>query len=215
MPTLSELTTRIREALGVDDSYEAAIIPFGIERTAKRLLRDYHFPWSVSKQTYTGLAAGKQDYTLPVGFKKELAVFFYDTEDKTYGDPLGKKDGFTLLGSDGVPRHYWVWNGNLSTDIVLDADNASTTNLILWYESLDWAANQTWMLDRFDDMLFTYCVFRMATEFSKPELAQLYGQIWTDDRTSLAVYLNELEFDNTENYLREARSFPTERYPRS
>lgn len=198
----------------MDDSYDASIIPFGIQRAMTRLLRDYHFPWSVAKATIVTVS-GARDFILPAGFKKELMVMFYDTADDTYTLPLLKREGMVLPGEDGVPRQYWLWGNNLSTDIKIEAGDVATTRLVLWYESLDWAVNEGWMIDRFEDMIFTYATFRLAAELNKPELAGLYGQLWGDDRSSLAVYLNELEFDNAIFMQREAANPRSERYPAS
>jgi hypothetical protein len=213
MTAFTDLVTRVREALSVDESYEATIIPYGIKRAGKRLLRDYHFPWAVQKQVFANLAAGSKDYAMPTAYKKELLVRFFDTEDLTYSNSLAKSDGPVLIAEDGVPRKYWIWGGSISTDIVLDATQAATTQLEVWFESLDWDANETWLLARFEDILYTYSTFRIAAEKNKTELAQIYASLWTDEQRSLAIYLNELEFDNQEFYRRESSAVLRDRYP--
>lgn len=210
--TLADLIVRIREAMSVDASYDAEIIPHGIERAATRLLRDYHFPQAVQKHVYPTVA-GSQDYVLPDGFKKELLVYFFDKQEIAWGNPLTKREGFVKPYSDGVPRHYWFWGNNLTTDIVIDAGSAPVTDLILWYESRDWLTNQDWMLNQFDDVLFTYTVFRLAAERQNKELAETFGILWGDERTSLAIYVNELEFDNGEYVQREVAERHQRRYP--
>jgi hypothetical protein len=56
-------------------------------------------------------------------------------------------------------------------------------------------------------------LLRGAAVFRKPDVAQIYSQLWADERQSLAVYANELEWNNAVIYQREARGFPSERYP--
>jgi hypothetical protein len=214
MAAIDDLVTRIREAMKVDASYETTIIPYGVKRAGVRLLRDYHFPWSVNKEEYTPIAAGQQNYALPSGFKKELGLYFYDRVDLTYSEPLLKREGFVLPGLDGVPRHYWLWNGNLSTDIKIPDADANNLDLVLWYESISWEDNMDWMLERFEDVLFTLATFRLATEHQKKELSEIFGILWADDRTALAKYANELEFDNAVFVQREARGPDPARYPR-
>jgi hypothetical protein len=212
MGVIADMVPRVREALSVDSSYDNEIIPYGIQRAMTRFLRDYNFPWSLKTETFTGLVAGQRSYELPAGFKKELGVLFYDTTDETYSDPLLKREGFVLPYSDGIPRHYWMSDGQLHTDIALAAADAATTNLVLYYQSLDWAENEEWMVDRFEDMLFTFATFRLAAEKNKKEVAEIYGALWQDDRQSLAIYLNELEFDNQIFIQREAQTVHTDRY---
>lgn len=210
--TIEELVPRVRQALSVSDTYDAEVIPYGIQRQMTRLLRDYHFPWSVRREIYAP-AANQQDYTLPANFKKELMLYFADVNTGGYGEPLGKREGFTLPPSDGEARHYWVWQGKFSTDLKVPVADASTTRLILWYESMGWEDNEEWLLERFEDMVFTLSTFRLAAELNKKELAEIYGALWADDRQALAIYLNELEFDNGVYVQREAVRFRTERYP--
>lgn len=213
MGTIADMVPRVREALSVDSSYDDEIIPYGIQRAMTRFLRDYNFPWSLKKTTFAGLVSGQQEYTLPAGFKKEVGVAFYDTTALTYSEPLLKREGFTLPFSDGIPRHYWLADGKLSTDIKLPASTFATTNLILWYQSLSWSANESWLVDRFEDLLFTFATFRLAAEKGKKEVAEIYGALWQDDRTALAIYLNELEFDNQVFIQREAPGWRSDRYP--
>jgi hypothetical protein len=213
MPTLAEVATRVREALAVDASYETAIIPYAIQRCGKRLLRDYHFPWAVQREVVTDLTADQRDFALPVGFKKELMVQFHDTTDASFGTPMLKREGFTGPNEDNVPRYYWMWNGNITLDAGPAEADLPGLELHLWYESMDWATNETWMLENFEDLLFTFTVFRLAAEKNKKELAEIYGTMWADDRVSLAKYANELQFDNSIFMQREATKARGDRYP--
>lgn len=213
MTTEAELVTRIREGLSLDESYEDSIIPAGLARVANRLLRDYHFPWAVARETYSSLSTGQQTYSLPTGFKKELHLRFYDTADECWTDALLKREGFTLPNSDNTPKYYWLEDGNLHTDIKIPAEAAANTELVLWYESMSWDFNKWWMIDRFEDLLYTFAVFRIAAERGKKEIAEIFGALWADDRMGLAIYLNELQFDNSIFMQREAKVNTAERYP--
>lgn len=213
MSTLEQLTARIREALSVDVTYEAEIIPFAIDRAARRLLRDYHFPWAIAKKVFTGLTVGQQDYTLPLALKKELLVLFYDTVDDSYSRPLLKREGFLLPRTDGEPRYYWLYSSKLVTDVKVPVESTASLELHVWYESADPALNMDWLLSRFEDILFTYTTFRLAAERGKKEVAEIYGPLWMDERQALAVYLNELEFDNMELVQREPDQSNLSRYP--
>lgn len=215
MGDIANLVPRVRETLKVDSSYDAEIIPFGIQRAMTRLLRDYHFPWSVRTVPFTGLTANQTQYTLPSDFKKDLMVQFYDTAALAYSDPLDKVSGFRRANSDGVPRFFWLAGNKLNTDIKLPAAEIATTQLLLTYESLSWSINESWMIDQFEDMIYTLSVFRLATELNKEELAKLFATLWGDDRQALAIYTNELEFDNGVYTQRESKPPRGERYPRS
>lgn len=207
------LVERIRQGLSLDQSYSAEIIPFCLQRQVKRLLRDYNFPWSIVVEMYSGLVADQQEYVLPAGFRKELMVTFYDTELKCHTAPLLKREGFQHPPEDGSPRYYWQTGNSIWTDLLLPVDETDNTELWLWYQSLDYAANIPWMIERFEDALYTVVMFRLAAELGKQEIAQTFGTLWADDRTALAIYLNELEFDNMEFVQRETRRPSLDRYP--
>lgn len=203
----------VREALGVSSSYDDTDIPSLLRRSIKRLLRDYHFPKSVMRFEFAAPHLNEQSFTLPEGFKKDLAVQLYDPADGgSWSDPLFKREGFVRPQLDGVPRYYWLEGATLVLDTSLSGGRESFT-LQLFAESTDVAAHEGWFTEDFEDVLFTYAVFRGAAEKRKPEVAQIYGPLWQDERTSLAIFLNELEFGNMEIMMHAPTQAPTDRYP--
>lgn len=212
--TVAALTPRVREALGVASSYDAETIPALIRRSIKRLLRDYHFPKSIQKQAFTNLILGSKEYTTPAGFKKALLLQFYDPTAGAWSEPLRRSEGFRLPQPDGVPRYYWAEGTKLVTDTKLAISQVGLT-LELYYESMDLASNETWMVADFEDVLFYHSVFRGAAEMRKPEVMQAFAPLWQEEAQSLAIYLNELEFDNLEMQMKELQPRLRERYPAS
>ena len=212
--SVAALVPKVRKAVGVSSSYDDEDIPDLIRRCIKRLLRDYHFPKSVVKVEYDSLTLGQQEFELPAGFKKELRVQFYDGTGTTptWSDPLQKRDGFVLPQSRGYARYYWLVGNNLVIDTPLK-DGWEDTTLQLWAESVDVTTHEGWFTEDFEDLLFIFASLRGAVEYQKSEQAQLYGALWEEDKTSLAVYANELEFGNLNMQLNEPRERPIERYP--
>lgn len=212
--TVAALVPRVRESLGVSASYDAETIPALIRRSIKRLLRDYHFPKSVHREEFLNLFLNSQEYTLPAGFKKELLVQFYDPVTTSWSEPLLKAEGFRLPNSEGYPRYYWLEGLKLHTDTPLDISRVGFT-LQLWHESMDVAANEDWFTEDFEDAVYYHAVFRGAAEMRKPEVMQAFAPLWQDEVTSLAIYTNELEFDNLHMVQREPAARRGERYPKS
>lgn len=210
--SIAEMVPALREALSVDNSFDATIIGMA-ERCMKRLLRDYHFPKSLRLQAYTNLILGAKEYTLPAGFKKEHLIRFYDPVEGTYTHGLTKREGPVGLPLDGIPRHYWLQGAKFITDIAIEAESVGIT-MQLFYESMDVAGNESWFVGDFEDVLFTFTMYRGASELQKPDLAKSYAALWAEDRTSLAVYANELEFDGSEFYMNAAAPVSPTRYPK-
>lgn len=214
--SVAGLTPRVREALGVSSSYDAETIPALIRRSIKRLLRDYHFPKSLIREDFTELFINSDEFTLPDGFKKEYRVNFYDDSSGVdyWSDPLFKSETFRLPQPDGFPRYYWLEGTKLKTDTPLPESMVGFT-LQLYYESWSVDDNETWFTEDFEDVLFYHSVFRGAAEMRKPEVMQAFAPLWMDEQQSLAIYTNELEFDNLEIRMREPSRQIVERYPRS
>lgn len=204
----------VRSALGVSSSYDDEKIPDLVRRTINRLLRDYHFPKAVKRQDFTNLFLDSQEFTLPDGFKKELEFRLFNPADETYTDPLEKKDSFQLPSALAAPTYYWLEGTKLIIDTPLDSARVGFS-AFLWYESMDVASNEDWICNDFPDSVLYFSVVRGAAEFRKPEVAQVYGALWADERESLAIYTAELEWNNVAIYQREARRIPMERYPAS
>lgn len=210
--TVDTLVPLVRSALGVSSSYDDEKIPDLIRRTINRLLRDYHFPKAVKKYEFTNLLLGSKEFTLPAGFKKELEVRLYNPTDVSWSEPLRKKERFQLPYPDGSQMFYWLEGTKLIIDTKLDSAQVGWS-LVLWHESMDVASNEAWLCDDFPDSVMYFSIVRGAAEFRKPEVASIYGPLWTDERESLAIYTNELEWNNTEIRMREPAGYPSERYP--
>lgn len=198
MPTKTEFATLLQDRLGVDSSYVTdGDLPASVTRYLRRFLRDYNFPKSLRLQAWEDIVAGTQIYALPAAFKKQEAVYFYDDTGATpaYGEPLLRREFRVLPESDGIARYYWITGTNLYTDITIDADSAGV-NLHMIYQSLDPDDNETWMLSDLEDILFSFSMYRLSVELGKPELTKIWKPVWEEDRTAIAIYANELEYDD-------------------
>lgn len=209
---IEELIPRVRSALGVNASYETTEIPGLIRDAANRLLRDYHFPKAVKKATFGPAVEGDFSFALPIGFKKELEVRYFDPEGEAYSDPLVKRERFQLPYPSGVPHYYWLEG----TDLLVDTPYSTSMegfSTFLWYESMDVDGN-LWLTTDFPAAVRYLAIVRGCAEFRKPEVMQVYAPLWQDEQQSLAIYLNELEWNNAEIMMREARRPAPCRYPR-
>ena len=191
-----------------------------LRRCIKRLLRDYHFPKSVRQLDYT-TSLGASAFTLPAGFKKEGLVKWYDpSDDGSWSDPLNKTGGFRRPQPDDVPRWYWLQGLDLRIDTPVH-ESMTGFKLQLFYESLlvqDVGAelgNEDWFTVDFEDVLFYYAVLKGAAEHRKPEVAAVFGPLWQDERASLAIFANELEWGRIRVDMREPQVRMSERYPKS
>lgn len=212
MFTVDTMVPLVRSALAVSSSYDDEKIPDLIRRTINRLLRDYHFPKAVTRFEFPTLVEDDVDFVLPDGFKKELEFRLFDPVSDSYTDPLRKKEGFQLPYPSGAPYYYWLQGTKIVLDTPIDASRAGF-KAVLWYESMDTAANESWLCNDYPDSVMYFSIVRGAAEFRKPEVASTYGPLWTDERESLATYLAELEWNNAEIYQREARPIGIARYP--
>jgi hypothetical protein len=218
--SVASLTPRVREACGVSTAYDDETIPALIRRCIRRLLRDYHFPKSVRQLNYDTIL-GQGSFTLPVGFKKELGVQWYDPSGEgSWSDPLSKAPGFRLPQPDSIARWYWLQGLDLMIDTPVADTLMNDFVLQLFYESLlvetvgEELGNEDWFTEDFDDVLFYCAVVKGAVEFRKPEVAQAFSPLYAEEITSLAIYTNELEWSNVRVQMMEPRRFSTERYPR-
>ena len=211
---IEELVPRVRKALGVSSSYDNEEIPTLIKSAVKRLLRDYNFPKSRARQTYNLATVGEQAFNLPAGYKRDFALMFYDPDPlkNEWSDPLQKAEGFRLPSADGITSKYWIEGQQFYIDVPIAADGIGK-QLVLFYQSQSLALNSSWMLDDFEDAVAYLAITRGAADMRKTEVLQAYAPLWTDEVTSLAIYLNELEWDGVVVQQREPRLRHTERYP--
>lgn len=235
--TVEALVPRVRKALGVSSSFDSEDIPDLIRAAIGRLLRDYHFPKTVSRY-YLGsggtadgssgslLALSDQSFDLPNGFKLAGQLRFYDPSEKTWSDPLERRDGFILPSelfadvtslvpnfTNQITKRFWLEGTKLWIDLAIDTDGVGK-QLVLWYESLlvD-TASEAWMTTDFTDAVVYLSIMRGALQFRKPDVAKDYSGLWQDEQTSLAIYLNELEWDSVVVMQRERRVETSPRYP--
>lgn len=207
-----DLVPRVRKALAVSSSYEDTDIPDLISESINRLLRDYHFPKAVQKATFANALLNDRSFALPAGFKKEMEVRYFDPTTSAYSDPLIKRENFQLPYPSGVPYYYWLEGTNLVVDTPYPAAMVGFSTLI-WFESMDVSSNETWITSDFASAVRLFSIVRGAAEFRKPEVAQVYGALWTDEQASLAIYLNELEWNNANIQMKEPRVAALPRYP--
>lgn len=211
--SVDALVPEVRGALAVSSSYDDEKIPALIRRTVNRLLRDYHFPKAVVQEQFSSLVEGQTVFDLPSGFKKELEFRLYDPDTLTFTDPLVKRENFQLPYPTGAPHFYWLQGTQLVLDTPLTSSMTGFQGL-LWYESMDAGVNEDWLTADFPDAVFYLSVTRGCAEFRKPEVMQIYGPLWQDEQQSLAIYLNELEWNNIEVNMKQAHRPAIERYPR-
>jgi len=215
--TVAALVPRVRRALAVSSQYDSEAIPDLIRAAVKRLLKDYNFHKTLKRVSLvtapaTALVLGDQSFTLPSGFKKDLQVRFYDPADGTWSDPLRKREGFVLPAASGVTTYYWLEGTKLWIDTAIDTDGVGKL-LYLFYQDMDDTTNEDWLTDDEPDAVAYLAITRGALDFRKPEVAQEYGALWIDERESLAIFKNELEWGNVEMLQREREIPPIDRYP--
>jgi len=209
---IADLVPVVRSALGVDASYDAVVIPRLLNRAINRLLRDYHFPKSVVRTDFSNLSPGDKEFVLPAGFKKELLVHFRDNARDMWSEPMKKREAFQLPNASGAPYYYWLQGNSL----VLDTPVSSEMNdfdLHVYHESMSPTVNEAWITEDFPSAVEYRAILQGGGEIRKPEVSQTYTPLWADERESLAIYLNELEWSNVEMFQRESAMYTTERYP--
>lgn len=222
--SVEALVPRVRRALGVSSSYDSETIPDLIRQAISRLLRDYNFPKSVARYYFgsggTGaagadtrlLALGDKSFALPSGFKRDFQLIFYDSSDDSYSDPLEKREGFVLPSGSGETRRYWIEGTTLHIDTEVEEDGVGK-QLIFIYQSMDVTANEGWMTDDWPDAVAYKATLAGSAEVRKPDVGQTYAALWLDERESLSIYLNELEWGNVVVQQRERKVPLLDRYP--
>jgi len=228
--SVESLTPRVREALGVSQSYDTESIPNAIRRAIKRLLRDYNFPKSVQTVVWDTVEldpdapgywpVGRSFVQLPAGFKKDLLIHYVvpgndPPKTRTWTEGLKKVEGFRMPndGGDAYSRWYWLSGNFLFIDKPFYEAPTDYTQLQLYYQSWNVKENEEWFTEDFEDVLFTFTVYRTAAEMRKPEVMKAYQGLWMEDVQSLAIYTNELEFDNLYMMMKEPTYSRSERYP--
>lgn len=222
--SVEALVPRVRRALGVSSSYDNEIVPDLIRQAVGRLLRDYNLPKSVGRWYFGSagggaegsstrtLALGQQSFSLPPGFKRDFQLRFYDPAEETWSEPLEKREAFVMPSASGATSNYWLEGTTLWIDTAIEADGVGK-QLIFFYQGMDIATNESWVTDDWPDAVAYQATMRGAVDVRKPEVAAAYVQLWADERESLAIYLNELEWGNVVMMQRERKIPALDRYP--
>jgi hypothetical protein len=221
--SVEALVPRVRRSMGVSSSYDAETIPDLVRGAIRRLLRDYNFPKSVSRYYFGSggtangavgslLALDDQAFALPSGFKREFQLRFYNPTEETWSDALKKREGFIEPAASGETEYYWIEGTQLHIDTKIEEDGVGT-QLIMIYQSKDVAANEAWVTEDYEDAVCYRAIMAGAVEVRKPDVAKVFAEMWADERESLAIYLNELEWGNVVMMQRERRLPVLERYP--
>lgn len=219
MPTVTEMSSMVREALAVSSQYEGTTIPTAIRQVMQRLLRDYNFPKSIRRATLANIGPGTVQYAMPKGVKKVFGVRFYNPTDNTYSKHLERREGITLAPADPAPddiygRYYWIEGNTLFIDTPMPIIVGQPLSLVIWHQStLVDAAQEEWMMDDLQDLIFSRSVVRLAAQLRKPEAMQAFAGLVTDETQSVAIYSNELEWEGVQMVMREPRAMPSPRYP--
>lgn len=208
---IEALVPRVRNGLGVAESYDNIEIPDLIKSAIRRLLRDFNFPKSKQRAIYD-LVLDDQGFDLPVGFKLPGTLRFYNPLTKEWSEPLRRYERFTLPSKDGVTSGYWIEGQKLWIDAPIEQDGVGK-QLVLFYQDQSWELNYDWITDNYEDAVAYLAIVRGAGDMRKDEVMKIYAPLWSDEQTSLAIYLNELEWDSVEILMREPSMNPRVRYP--
>ena len=202
-----DMVPEVREALGVSRSYDAVTIPGGIRRAITFMLRTWNFPLALTKVNVP-IAEGDKELALPAtGVGKIRAVRLVD-DTQTLFKTLRR----TLLGElpreDG-PVFYWQEGTTLKLDTAVNEVGYSAD---IWYNSTDVDTAEPWITTDFEDVLFTLSTTRLARELRKPEVLATFAAIWQEDAQSLAIYLNEVEFNDLAVTMQPEAKLSVDRY---
>ena len=111
-----------------------------------------------------------------------------------------------------MTEFYWIEGTKLFLDTAIEADGVGK-QLFMIYQSKDAENNEDWLTVDYEDAVVYQAVMRGAVEVRKPDVAKTFAELWADERESLAIYLNELEWGNVIMMQRERRLPVLDRYP--
>jgi len=117
-----------------------------------------------------------------------------------------------MPASSGATSNYWIEGTTLWIDTAIEADGVGK-QLVFFYQGLAVTPNESWITVDWADAVVYSSAMRGAVEVRKPELADTYAKLWADERESLAIYLNELEWGNVVMMQRERKLPALDRYP--
>lgn len=188
---ITDMVPTVREALGVSSSYDTVVVPAGIRRAIRFLLRGFNFPKAIIRTDLAVAAVAEPYVTLPADAGKVRAVqlFSNDTPPKYY------RLRRTLLGERGVgtmPTHYYQEGLRLYFDVAKPANHG----VHIWHNTTSVTSAEPWITDEFEDLLFVLSVMRLSQELRKPEVHAAFAASWQELVPTLGVYLNEVEFND-------------------
>lgn len=207
---IDDLVGRVRGALGVSSSYDADLIPDGIRRACRFILRGWDFPQANARWDSAAFAIGADSIDLPAFFEKPWAakLMLNQGADTLSRDlPRGGPDAIPHAGYG--PRSYSIIGRKLYLDTkLLEAGYY----VRLWYKSLDLNAHEEWLTGDYEDTVFVRSVFTLANELSKPEIMQAYGPLWQEQVEQLGTTVSENNYADSEVIMRASTRDYTPRY---
>lgn len=209
----TDIRDSIIAAAGVSATAHNALALQAVERATRYLLRNFNFPESVVKYTTGALDAETQTVDLELGTGKIKGVrLLLDTDEPFLYKVLRRREETVLPYADG-PAAY----SRIGEQLVLDkALPAAGYKLEIWYQTVDPDVAESWLTQTYEDVLFHLSILRALPLLRKPELMRDFAPLWQQDEAVLAVYLNEIEFENLDLRMgNDEVQDITERYPAS
>lgn len=208
----------IKAALGVGDANDAILLS-GVKRAGRYLLRNFNFPQSLIYFQTDALAADADEIDLDSGTGKILGVRlkFDDGSGESETNPLYsvmRRREPSVLPVLGGPSLFWRTDQTLKFD--RGVPDESSYYVEIWYQSVDLTVTESWLTCDYEDVMFNLGAKYCCPLVHKPELLPMYDSLWQESQAMLAVYLNELEWENYS--LRMGNDEPlvvAERYPSS
>lgn len=195
--SVEEMVPSVRQALGVESSYDTDTIAPGIRRSIGFLLKTYRFPNALVRNTsFAPLALGAKEITLPnsgLGIGELQALVLIDPADSTLRYRLRRDMPGNEIADTSPPTAYWRENDKLILNTGTLEANWGVE--LLYYDSNITNA-EAWMTSDFYDELFNLVMFRLASQLRKAELAQLFSAYWAENKQQLAAYINEQNYSD-------------------
>lgn len=195
--SVEEMVPSVRQALGVESSYDTDTIAPGIRRSIGFLLKTYRFPNALVRDTsLPALSLGAKEINLPntgLGIGELQALVMVDPDDATLRYRLRRDMPGNEISNTSEPTAYWREAGKL----ILNTGTlkANWKPELLYYNS-DITTAEAWITVDFLDELFNLTMFRLASQLRKAELAQLFSAYWAENKQQLAAYINEQNYSD-------------------
>jgi hypothetical protein len=211
---IADMVPTVREALGVSSAFDASIIPNGIRRTIRFLLRTYYFPQALRVSETLAMGLGTAGVTLPTDLGGRAPSRVRLRLVPATGDILYKtlrRGALGMLPSRTGPDNYIIEGLDLKLDRPMPE---AGYDLQVWYYSTDVDLAEPWITADFEDVVYLKSVMDLAlTDARKPDVYQAFNAAWTERQVGLAIYLNEAEFADTDISMDPRGASFLERYP--